>query len=150
MSNIIDNAFDSVLNNAMGEMNNMGSEDLKKSESKAPGLDAIIAGAAMGGLMKRQKTGNVLKDNQNLIAGAMGVMLGAGLELISPTGSKTSVVASAIAGTAALVVVGGVVSIAPQCTPVAAATFAMTSYVSMSVGRTAASYFPGDVSVDEE
>lgn len=122
----------------------------KKSKVEAPSVDAIVGAALAGALLKQKKTGNVLKDNRNLIGGLLGVAVGVGLEIVSPTGSKVSAAVSGVAGLGALAVVSIPAMAAPQCNVIAGTAFGMTSWVSMSAGRLAASYFPGNLDISDE
>lgn len=113
--------------------------------------EGISAGALLAQFSKlaKAKTGNVAKDNMNLIGGIIGCAIATGLELASPTGSKASAAVAAIASGSVLLATRKVVENAPQAVPVAGAALALTAYVGMSAGRITADYFPGNISLDD-
>lgn len=105
----------------------------------------LIASVLALAKLTHVKTGKFMTDNRNMIGGSLGVMLGVGLELLSPTGSKTSAIISGVVGGATLALLSPVLKAAPQTTGIQAGTGVLTSFVSMSAGRIAADYFPGNL-----
>ncbi|AEV89687.1 hypothetical protein OBP_250 [Pseudomonas phage OBP] len=81
---------------------------------------------------------------KNYRGGCIGVAGAVLLELMSPTGSKTSALAAGLAGAFVLHHSKGVLDAAPQNTVIATTAGASAGWISMVVGRTMASYFPGN------
>ena len=91
------------------------------------------------------KTGVWHEDNRNLLGGLIGVGIGVGLELLSPTGSKTSAVVAAAAGAGTLYAARRIMDMAPQNNHLAGACAASSMLISATAGRIAADYFPGNI-----
>lgn len=81
---------------------------------------------------------------KNFRGGLMGVGAAVALELFSPNGSKTSAFAAAAAGLTVLHYSEGVLDAAPQNNVLATSAGCAAGWISMVVGRTMASYFPGN------
>lgn len=95
--------------------------------------------------LKEAKDGFFSGKDANMIGGYIGVGIAVALELVSPTGSKTSAICAAIAGGAALYYGKEIIEAAPQGPAAAAAVGATSCYLGMCAGRIAACYFPGDL-----
>lgn len=95
--------------------------------------------------LREKKEGLLYSENANMIGGILGVTVAVALEVVSPTGSKTSAVVAAIAGGAALYSARDIVNGAPQNPVLAAGVAGTTLYVGMLAGRIAADYFPGNI-----
>lgn len=74
-----------------------------------------------------------------------GVVVAAGLELLSPTGSKTSAVVAAAVGGAAIYGAKNYLDAVPQNDFMGAISFGAATLISMKAGRITADYFPGNV-----
>lgn len=140
--------------NAINTASETVEEKLKAEDAVIEETNDILQGVAsigiIGGLMgQREKTGNLLKDNRNLIGGILGGAVAVGLELISPTGSKTSATVAAVASGLTLVATHRLMDCAPQTTALAATNAGVTCYVGMVAGRIAADYFPGNLADSE-
>jgi hypothetical protein len=81
---------------------------------------------------------------KNYRGGLIGVGGAVLLELLSPNGSKTSALAAGAAGLTVLHYSKGVLDAAPQNTVLAATAGGAAGWISMVVGRTMSSYFPGN------
>lgn len=114
-------------------------------------VEAIEALAAVGWMsaLRSSKTGNLLHDNKNLIGGLIGCAIATGLEVLSPTGSKTSAAVAATTSGLTLYTVHKLLDAAPQTNVIAGSACAVTAYVGMATGRLAACYFPGTVDLDD-
>lgn len=86
----------------------------------------------------------VKNAGRNWRGGLIGVGCSVLLELLSPTGSKTSAMAAAVAGGVVLKYSKGVLDAAPQNTVTSATAGVAAGYIAMTVGRATASYFPGN------
>lgn len=75
-----------------------------------------------------------------------GAAVAATLELISPTGSKTSAVVAAAVGGSVALVAEDYLDALPQNNLTGGLSFAVTAVISMKAGRIAADYFPGNAS----
>lgn len=81
----------------------------------------------------------------NMAAAIAGVAGAVALELISPTGSKTSAVVAAVTGGAAVYASRDLINAAPTNGVIATGVACTSLYVGMIGGRVAADYFPGNV-----
>lgn len=95
--------------------------------------------------LREKKEGYFNSEDGNMTGGILGVAVAVGLELVSPTGSKTSAVVAAIAGGAALYAAREVINSAPQAPVLAAGVGCTSLYIGMMAGRIAADYFPGNI-----
>lgn len=95
--------------------------------------------------LREKKEGLLYSENANMIGGVLGLTVAVALEVISPTGSKTSAVVAAVAGGAALYGARDLVNAAPQNPVLAAAVGTSSLYIGMLAGRIAADYFPGNI-----
>jgi len=116
---------------------------------EAGSADELIKQVLKEARLMHVKTGNMLKDNQNLIGACLGAAVAVGLELVSPTGSKTSAAVAAVVSGAAIVLAKPYLEAAPQTAGVAAAAAGVTAYAGMLGGRITADYFPGNL-VEED
>lgn len=112
-------------------------------------VNELIGNVIGSSMAKKAKTGDLFKDNRNMIGGLIGIGIAAGLELISPTGSLKSAAASVIVGGGVLYVASPYINAVPQSTGLAAATAGVTAYVGMVAGRITADYFPGNLSKED-
>lgn len=146
--------------NALDLQHDQVQDALKDIASAARRNASVIDGGAMtaddlieqvlkDAKLMHVKTGNMLKDNQNLIGACLGAAVAVGLELVSPTGSKTSAAVAAVLSGATIVLAKPYLEVAPQSTGVAAAAAGLTAYVGMVGGRITADYFPGNL-VEED
>lgn len=127
---------------------------LGRIQMEAKGLGDVLSQSIIEDVLKNAKlahvkTGKFTKDNRNMIGAVMGVTLGVGLELLSPTGSKTSAITAGVVGGATLVILSPILKAAPQSTGIAATAGSLTSLVTMSAGRIAADYFPGNLDLND-
>lgn len=111
--------------------------------------DDLIAQVLKDAKLMHVKTGNVLKDNQNLIGACVGAAVAVGLELVSPTGSKSSAAVAAVLSGATIMIAKPYLQVAPQSASIAVGAGALTGYVGMVGGRVTASYFPGNLTEED-
>lgn len=89
---------------------------------------------------------NIVGEGRGNMAAAIAGVAGAvALELVSPTGSKTSAVVAAVTGGAAVYAARDLINAAPTNTPLATGIGVTSAYIGMLGGRVAADYFPGNV-----
>lgn len=106
----------------------------------------LVGNTLLNSKVKKAKSGDLFKDNRNLIGGLVGVGIGVGLELLSPTGSVKSAAVAGVVGGGVLYLLNPYIDAVPQTTGLAAVTGGVTAYVSMAAGRITADYFPGNLS----
>lgn len=91
------------------------------------------------------KEGDYINRHRNMIGALAGAAVAVGLEVVSPTGSKTSAVVAAAVSLGATYAARNIIEAAPQSNITAATVAAGTCYAGMVGGRIAACYFPGNV-----
>lgn len=127
----------------------------KEAHAAAKGLEAemsaddLIAMVIKDAKLMHVKTGNIFKDNQNLTGACIGAAIAVGLELVSPTGSKSSAAVAAVLSGATIMIAKPYLQVAPQTAGIAAGAAAVTAYAGMVGGRVTASYFPGNLTEED-
>lgn len=105
-------------------------------------FDNIAAASLLGAIATDKET---RPEGFHVSCAIVGVVLGAGLELLSPTGSKTSAIVSAAVGGAAVYAAKDYLDAVPQNDFMGAISFGTAAIISMKAGRITADYFPGNV-----
>ena len=95
------------------------------------------------------RSDNMLGQYNNAAAAALGVGLAVGLELLSPTGTKTSAAVAAITGAAAIAVGAPAHTKGPQNSVTMALSGILGFKVAKGFGRMTAEYFPATASDDK-
>lgn len=89
---------------------------------------------------------NIVGEGRGNMAAAIAGVAGAvALELMSPTGSKTSAIVAAVAGGSAVYASRELINAAPTNAVLATGIGVTSAYIGMIAGRVAADYFPGNV-----
>lgn len=114
---------------------------LNQQKPKAVNEDIIAAAPASSAMPSK----SAISENQNLIVAIIGGAAAVALEVLSPTGSKTSAIVAGVAAAGVTYYCKDVINLAPQNTTLAVTTGLVTGYVGMCAGRIAACYFPGNI-----
>ena len=106
-------------------------------------IDDIMKTAIMSAVVSKKEEG--MAAHKNLAGAIAGVAVGVGLELASPTGSIGSAITAGVAGGLLTYALKDTLEMAPQMNCIAVCSGLTTATVSMSMGRLAADYFPGNL-----
>lgn len=105
-------------------------------------FDNIAAASVLGAIATDKET---RPAGFHVSCAIAGVVVAAGLELLSPTGSKTSAIVAGVVGGAVVYASKDYLDAVPQNDLMGAISFGATALISMKAGRITADYFPGNV-----
>lgn len=94
--------------------------------------------------LKSIKDSQFINKNMNMAGAIAGAVVAVGLELASPTGSKTSAAFAAVASGATIYYAKEILEASPQKSSLAIGAMAGTLYCGILGGRLGAMYFPGE------